>query len=35
NSFCNLPAVVGRCKGYFPRYFYNTEAGKCQRFIYG
>nr|P0DMW6.1 RecName: Full=PI-actitoxin-Aeq3a; Short=PI-AITX-Aeq3a; AltName: Full=Kunitz-type proteinase inhibitor AEPI-I [Actinia equina] len=35
NSFCQLPAVVGKCRGYFPRYYYNTEAGKCQQFIYG
>nr|P0DMX0.1 RecName: Full=PI-actitoxin-Axm2b; Short=PI-AITX-Axm2b; AltName: Full=AXPI-III [Anthopleura aff. xanthogrammica] len=35
NDFCYLPAVRGRCRGYFPRYFFSSETGKCERFIYG
>jgi len=34
-SLCSLPAVTGRCRGYFPRYYYNEKTGKCEKFIYG
>ncbi|CAN7988853.1 unnamed protein product, partial [Ixodes hexagonus] len=32
---CESPADPGPCKGYFPRWFYNTETGACEEFIYG
>ncbi|KAJ7381019.1 hypothetical protein OS493_004614 [Desmophyllum pertusum] len=32
---CKLQPEVGRCKGYFPRYFYNHTSGQCDKFIYG
>ena len=34
-AFCLLPADPGPCRGYFPRYFYNSKTGECERFIYG
>ena len=32
---CTLPRVMGPCEAYFPRYFYNSTSGRCERFIYG
>nr|SPP68599.1 TFPI-like multiple Kunitz-type protease inhibitor 2K3 [Colubraria reticulata] len=32
---CQLPAVTGDCKGAFPMYFYSSESGQCEKFIYG
>ncbi|KAI0240899.1 PI-actitoxin-Aeq3b, partial [Lamellibrachia satsuma] len=32
---CKMPKVPGPCKGYFPRFFFNTKTGKCEKFIYG
>ncbi|KAL1480665.1 hypothetical protein MTO96_050830 [Rhipicephalus appendiculatus] len=32
---CEDPMEVGLCKGYFPRFFYNTTGQKCQSFIWG
>ena len=26
---------VGYCRGKFPRYFYNSTSGRCEKFIYG
>ena len=34
-STCSLPSVTGPCRGYFPRYYFNSKTGKCTRFIYG
>ena len=34
-STCSLPSVKGPCRGYFPRYYFNSKTGKCTRFIYG
>lgn len=34
-DFCVLPSKTGRCRGRMPRYFYNKNTGKCERFIYG
>ncbi|KAI7837167.1 hypothetical protein COHA_008961 [Chlorella ohadii] len=37
-SPCYLPKAscweVGRCRGYMPRWFFNSEKNECQRFIY-
>jgi hypothetical protein len=35
NSICLLEKKVGKCRGYFSRYFYNNETKKCEEFIYG
>ena len=32
---CKLPPDPGPCKGYFPKYYYDSECGKCAIFIYG
>ena len=32
---CLLPRVTGPCYGYFPRYYFDGEAGECKEFIYG
>lgn len=32
---CKLQPDAGRCKGYFPRYFFNHTSGQCEKFIYG
>nr|3OFW_A Chain A, Kunitz-type proteinase inhibitor SHPI-1 [Stichodactyla helianthus] len=34
-SICSEPKKVGRCKGYFPRFYFDSETGKCTPFIYG
>nr|D8KY58.1 RecName: Full=Kunitz-type serine protease inhibitor Bt-KTI; Flags: Precursor [Bombus terrestris]ACJ54179.1 kazel-type serine proteinase inhibitor [Bombus terrestris]AFR69309.1 venom serine protease inhibitor [Bombus terrestris]AFR69310.1 venom serine protease inhibitor [Bombus terrestris] len=34
-SHCTLPLATGTCRGYFPRFGYNVEMGKCVEFIYG
>ncbi|XP_055938654.1 actinia tenebrosa protease inhibitors-like [Argiope bruennichi] len=32
---CSLPAETGLCRGYFPRYYFDKEAGQCKKFVYG
>ena len=32
---CNLPKAPGLCLGYFPSWFFNSETGKCENFVYG
>ncbi|XP_064464797.1 papilin-like isoform X6 [Ornithodoros turicata] len=32
---CNLPKAIGPCKGYFPRYYFDSAEGICKQFIYG
>nr|B1B5I8.1 RecName: Full=KappaPI-stichotoxin-Shd2a; Short=KappaPI-SHTX-Shd2a; AltName: Full=Kunitz-type protease inhibitor and potassium channel toxin SHTX III; AltName: Full=Kunitz-type protease inhibitor and potassium channel toxin SHTX-3; Flags: Precursor [Stichodactyla haddoni]BAG12824.1 potassium channel peptide toxin [Stichodactyla haddoni] len=34
-ALCHLQPDVPKCRGYFPRYYYNPEVGKCEQFIYG
>ncbi len=34
-AVCSLPPETGRCRAYFPRYFYNSSSEQCERFIYG
>ena len=34
-EFCDLLAERGPCHGSWPRYFYNGESNKCERFFYG
>ncbi|XP_059156176.1 papilin-like [Physella acuta] len=32
---CRLPSVVGPCKSYQTKYFFNLEKKKCEQFTYG
>uniref|UniRef100_A0A1A7YQV6 Low density lipoprotein receptor-related protein 11 n=1 Tax=Iconisemion striatum TaxID=60296 RepID=A0A1A7YQV6_9TELE len=32
---CAAAPVVGPCKGTFPRWYFDHEAGECQHFLYG
>nr|XP_025043314.1 kunitz-type protease inhibitor 1 [Pelodiscus sinensis] len=34
-EFCLAPKKVGRCRGSFPRWFYNPESQQCERFTFG
>ncbi|KAK0151562.1 Low-density lipoprotein receptor-related protein 11 [Merluccius polli] len=32
---CAASPIVGPCKGTFPRWYYDREAGECKHFLYG
>lgn len=32
---CVSDPMTGPCKGYFPRWFFNSTSQTCQKFIYG
>lgn len=32
---CAAAPVVGPCKGTFPRWYYDQDAGECKHFLYG
>ncbi|XP_028514961.1 tissue factor pathway inhibitor [Exaiptasia diaphana] len=32
---CQLPSDPGSCRGFFPRFFYNSQTAQCEEFIYG
>ncbi|XP_043274071.1 papilin [Venturia canescens] len=32
---CYLPKIAGRCEGYHPKWYYDTERKQCGQFIYG
>lgn len=32
---CHSPKKVGRCRGSFPRWYYNPEVNDCEEFIFG
>jgi hypothetical protein len=32
---CYDPKSPGRCEAYFPRFYFNAQTGKCERFIWG
>ena len=34
-DICSLPKKPGLCMAYFPRWYYDTNKGKCEPFIYG
>jgi hypothetical protein len=34
-NVCNQEKLVGSCRGYFERYFFNSATQKCEEFIYG
>ncbi|PRD18199.1 UNVERIFIED_CONTAM: U-actitoxin-Avd3j [Trichonephila clavipes] len=35
DSICELKKEVGPCKAAMPRFYYNKNTKKCERFIYG
>ncbi|CAH1797991.1 unnamed protein product, partial [Owenia fusiformis] len=35
NDICSQPKEIGRCRSYFPRWYFNTETKKCEEFGYG
>jgi hypothetical protein len=35
SAFCTLQPEVGKCRGAFPSFFFNSTAGECQGFLYG
>ena len=34
-EFCDLLSERGPCHGSWPRYFYNSETDRCEKFFYG
>ncbi|XP_040267643.1 kunitz-type protease inhibitor 1 isoform X1 [Bufo bufo] len=34
-EYCHSPKKVGRCRGSFPRWYYNPTASECEEFIFG
>ncbi|XP_048474152.1 kunitz-type protease inhibitor 2-like [Rhincodon typus] len=34
-DFCFAPAVTGKCRASFPRWYYNPGSRACERFTYG
>ncbi|XP_074853104.1 kunitz-type protease inhibitor 1 isoform X2 [Carettochelys insculpta] len=34
-DFCLAPKKVGRCRGSFPRWFYNPASQQCEQFTFG
>ncbi|PFX15746.1 Equistatin [Stylophora pistillata] len=34
-DICSLPKVEGLCKGFMPKWFYNSDRGRCEQFVYG
>ena len=34
-NVCELPKDSGPCRAAFPRWFFDTSSGKCQRFTFG
>ncbi|XP_017396722.1 kunitz-type protease inhibitor 3 [Cebus imitator] len=32
---CTFPMEKGVCRAYFNRWFFNSEAGECESFVYG
>ncbi|XP_063436547.1 actinia tenebrosa protease inhibitors-like [Mytilus trossulus] len=34
-NICDLPKVVGPCRGSFPRFHYDVKTGLCKKFVYG
>jgi hypothetical protein len=35
SSPCEQEKVTGPCRGFFPRFYFNKETGKCENFVYG
>lgn len=35
DGFCTLPADTGKCRGFFPSWYWDDEAKSCEEFTYG
>ena len=35
DPICSLPLKQGNCKAYKPRFYYNSQSQKCEKFIFG
>ncbi|RXM27190.1 Kunitz-type protease inhibitor 1 [Acipenser ruthenus] len=35
SDYCLVPHKIGPCRGSFPRWYYNSELGKCEKFLFG
>ena len=35
SAICDLPKDSGPCEGLFPKYYYDSETNKCNKFYYG
>lgn len=35
SSICDLPKVVGPCRGAFRKFYFNKDSGECEEFLYG
>lgn len=35
STFCTQPSAQGDCRAYIPSFFYNSESGVCEDFVYG
>ncbi|KAL4545822.1 hypothetical protein Ndes2526B_g00464 [Nannochloris sp. 'desiccata'] len=33
--FCTMPPIMGRCRGIFPRWYWDSEEGRCVEFSFG
>ena len=34
-DICTLPAHGGLCDGYYPRFYFDTNTGQCESFVFG
>ena len=34
-DFCTLPADTGKCRGFFPSWYWDSETKSCKEFTYG
>ena len=35
DPICSLPSKQGNCKAFKPRFYYNSQSQKCEKFIFG
>lgn len=35
SDVCALPRVVGACRAFFPRFYFDADSGSCESFVYG
>ena len=35
DPICSLPLKQGNCKAFKPRFYYNSQSQKCEKFIFG
>lgn len=34
-DICQLAPQAGVCRAYFPRWYYDSNSGRCRTFVYG